>query len=397
MRYLSELIELAGEHGKDIVSTTEAFELGSPLGKGMIYFIGVFAEMEWDAISERVTDSQRELRKVGRYRGGPVPYGYRKVKADPGWHLEEDPETADIVRDLVDRYLGGESLSALARSLNDDGIPSPKGGQWATSSLSVLLRSRALIGQSTHKGAVVVGANGLPVQRAEPLITAARWHDLQDELAKGRNRPAGAKSGPPKLLRDILFCGACGSKMYHQKTSSRGRFYTAYWRCSAVTHPRADGPRCSEPYVPASSIEGQAVELAKVKIGHIPRTVEVYREAEGPAEELAVVEDALRIARKERDEGLYVGEDDAYLNRVRGLIATRDELRKMPSRPARMERIASGGTWGEALDAAESPEETRAILLMTGMRLTAKNRGIDVGVSFDEGIIAAAFPAEVSA
>ena len=383
-----KLIDWMEDHGKFLVTIVDRIDTRSKdfVTEMQLTFTAESARSERQAISDRQTSSQKHLRKLGRYSGGPVPFGYAKVKRSDGWYIEPDPVDSGRIRSLIERYMSGESLSSLARRLNDAGAPSPKGGKWATSSLSMMFRSRALIGQSTHKGAVVVDeSTGLPLQRAEPLIPADRWHELQERLDGAHSGRARKLTGKPALLLDVIFCGVCGSKMYayqsvRKPTKTRRGFVNRYWKCSRRIHPRGL-PACPARLIPAEPVEAFALNWVRTTVGDEPVSEDRFFPAEGVGAELQAVEDAIDGVRKEKDLGLYDGDEDSYVSRLRVLVARRNELRAVPNKPARYERVEIGGTWAEALDAAESAEDKRAVLLKLGMKMDA--------VRNDEGDIVA--------
>lgn len=67
---------------------------------------------------------------------GRVPYGYRRVRrlaanGEPERGLREiDPGQATVVRRIFADYAAGKSPLAIARMLNAEGIPGPRGGPW---------------------------------------------------------------------------------------------------------------------------------------------------------------------------------------------------------------------------------------------------------------------------
>lgn len=79
---------------------------------------------------------QAQAREQGRYLGGRPPYGYRLVDAGPHpnaaharWgrrlrRLEPNPATAPTVTWIFQQRLAGHSVSAIARALNEQGVPS---------------------------------------------------------------------------------------------------------------------------------------------------------------------------------------------------------------------------------------------------------------------------------
>ncbi|GLS42708.1 DNA invertase Pin-like site-specific DNA recombinase [Methylobacterium brachythecii] len=63
-----------------------------------------------------------------------IPYGYRRSALGPGI-IEEEPETAKIVRRIFDLADKGVSPGTIATLLNKEGVKSPKGRLWSRSCL----------------------------------------------------------------------------------------------------------------------------------------------------------------------------------------------------------------------------------------------------------------------
>lgn len=166
------------------------------------------AEQEARTISARLTSSHEALRAAGRYGGGLVPFGYRKAPhpSGSGWCLAPDPETAALVRMIVEDVRAGLSLLAIAQKLNEAGVPVPRdrhaqlqgrpmGGRrhgrnferfrWTSGTLSKVLRSPSLVGHRTHGGQTVRDASGAPVLIGPPLLSDEEFRTLQ-------KRPSGA-------------------------------------------------------------------------------------------------------------------------------------------------------------------------------------------------------------
>ena len=75
-------------------------------------------------ISQKVISSLRTKQKKGEYIGGLPIYGYKKSEQD--YHtLVIDGETAPVVRDIFKWKAEGMSDPAIARRLNEMGVPSP--------------------------------------------------------------------------------------------------------------------------------------------------------------------------------------------------------------------------------------------------------------------------------
>ena len=79
---LNKLFAWCLEHGKTVVSCSEAIDLSTPVGRLIANVIGFLAEGELEAIRERQRSSKAKLRDLGRWSGGKVPYGYTAVPLD---------------------------------------------------------------------------------------------------------------------------------------------------------------------------------------------------------------------------------------------------------------------------------------------------------------------------
>ena len=385
-----QILDFCEDHGKYLITIIDRIDTRNRdfVTELHLSITAESARSERQAYVDRQISSQKKLRSVGRFRGGPIPFGYRKVKRGNAYYLEIDNDRAAVLREVIDLYLSGLSLGAVAETMNNRGVPTPQGSRkttkgeaskWRSSTLVNMFKSRTMLGETVYKGRVVRGEDGKPVMRAEPIVTEDVFDRVQERLRNARTTPVGSYTGKKKLLLDILFCALCGGKMYFVTGSSR-----SYWRCSNASHP-VNGPKCAGRNIPAVEIEQYALEYVTATIGHEPVTELVFCPAEGSGAELKDVEQTLEGLRWEWDNGIVDKDDPDEVSDYRQRLAALTERRKMyraqPNKPARYERVETGGTWREALDAAETPEAKRAVLLKLGMKMDA--------VRNDEGDIVA--------
>ncbi|RTL66823.1 MAG: recombinase family protein [Pseudonocardiaceae bacterium] len=354
---LNALFGFLDQHAKSLACTSQPIDLSNWAGRLVVNVIAGVAEGELEAIRERTQDSRRKLRKVGRWHGGTVPIGYQKVRLDSGgFGLAVNPETAPIVQEIAARAERRESIRSIADLLNERGVSAPRGGLWTAQTLTRMLRSRWIIGEIEYNGRPVMGDDGLPVRRSlsEPLISPERWETIQAVL-DDQKRPKQRRN-EPGLLLNVAVCSECGEPLYHtvmtkaDKGTEKIRTYR-YWRCSAKSKRKTrDGnPVCTTKYaVPAVMLEQIVEEMFLADIGDVERTEEVYVPAEGHGDEIAVIDRAIAMARREYDAGIYDGDDNAYFERITTHRANRDRLAAIPSLPARWVRQPTGETYSQA-------------------------------------------------
>lgn len=134
-------------HQVEFLSVNEKFDTSTPMGKAMLFILMIFAQMERETISERVTDNYYERAKFGGWLGGPAPFGMtlHRIKDENGkqvpslQYTEQFEHLKMVFYDYAQSpYL---SLGQLAKRLREEGVLSPGGGAWNNVTLSRLLRN----------------------------------------------------------------------------------------------------------------------------------------------------------------------------------------------------------------------------------------------------------------
>jgi len=333
------------------------------------------ARMEADNTATRVRSSIAALRRDGRFPGGVVPFGYRPAPAPdgPGRILVVDPGEAAIVREVADRLLTGlESLVAISLDLNARGVPATRSaarsarlagrpveglatGTWRTSQLTDTWSSEHLLGRVTHKGAIVRGEDGMPVQVWEPILDLDTALRLRARLTPATLRPRRVRAA--RLLSGLAYCGHCGGKLY-VKHAGGGDIY---YGCSAS----AQGVDCPMPRIKADSLDEYVVAQTLATDGAKPHRHEVTAaRASDAAASLVEVEAAIQEAT-----GALASDDadvPALVTLLASLKARRGELRDVPD-VIETTVVPSGMTIAEAYAAAETADQQRAWLVDAGV------------------------------
>ncbi len=184
--------------------------------------------------------------KSGKYIGCYAPIGYRKDPEDHH-HLLIDPMTAPIVKRIFDLRMQGFSFRKIARTLNEEKVPSPRGfyylseqrenlrGEtpfWNDVTVKSVLRNEVYLGHmvqnktgtvsyKNHKQIAKPEAEWIKVENThEPLVSKETW-DFVQTLDNHPARNRSGKSGVVHLYASVLHCMDCGATMRHYSDSRK--------------------------------------------------------------------------------------------------------------------------------------------------------------------------------
>lgn len=192
------------------------------------------AEKEVDQTRERIMRTLAANVAAGKPHGVRA-YGYRIVR-DPnsGRPLgrELDPVEAPIVREMVDKFLAGDSLSKIARDLNERGVKPQRAKKW-TATLIRLIGKPVYAGIRTHNG-VVTGPGTWPA-----LITEDEHHRITAILSDPSRRLQRGTS-PLSLVSHIAVCGRCGAPVRRKFKHHRIAYLCREAGCVTMTAADVD-------------------------------------------------------------------------------------------------------------------------------------------------------------
>lgn len=272
IRHLRKLVDWAEDNDKLVVSATEPhFDMTSPFAAVLIALIGTVAEMELAAISERNASSKRRDIRLGKYRGGTPPWGYRPERDGDGvWRLVHDVEQVKVIHEVVRRVLAGDPLNRVAHDLTRRGIPTVKdrmaqlqdnpmkGTTWNVTPLKRSLLSEAMLGYAVSGGKPIRNDDGSPVVRSEPILDRKDFDALRVELASRSKRGDPTKRSTSLLLR-VIHCGVCGEPAYRFNGGSHSQY--PRYRCRSMSKTTRCGNRTVRLDEADSAVEGVILRL----------------------------------------------------------------------------------------------------------------------------------------
>jgi site-specific DNA recombinase len=213
-RELEDLIDLVDAHPVEFVTCRSGdFDLATPDGRAFARMTAAWNGLETERTSVRVRRTKSARLAEGRWLGGGRrAYGYRVIGHNAG--LEVVPEEAEVVREMADRIIRGDTLYAVVSDLNSRGVPTASGRRWSYAGVrSILLGSPN--GRKRGTPLIAGGANWSSILDADQLaLVRARW-----PKAPEGERPGGRRG----ILSGVAVCSECGHRMFRSSD---------YYRCN---------------------------------------------------------------------------------------------------------------------------------------------------------------------
>ena len=226
---------------------------------------------EWyiQDLSANVKATLKAKRKQGLFVGAFAPYGYIKDPNNKN-HLIIDDEAANVVKYVFQLYLEGLGVAAIARRLNDEGIPNPAtykkqhghsfqniNGEcadfWKTFTISNMLSNEVYIGNTVQGKAENISFKSNK-KRVKPksewdivqhthksIIDIETWDNVQ-RIRKEKPKSANLYK-EPNIFACKVRCMDCGGSMRIYYANHR-----RYFRCTThyVVSDKCGGKFISE-------------------------------------------------------------------------------------------------------------------------------------------------------
>lgn len=212
---------------------------------------GLVNEWYLEDLSENIKSILKSKRQKGLYTGGLPLYGYQKDPNQKG-HLIIDPVAADVVKDIFSLYNQGMGKTAIARELNNRGIPNPTqykvqngisyktpknklGTLWKYFSIDDILHNEMYIGnmvQGKYGSISYKSKKNKPKPKEEwvvvkgthePIIDIDLWNSVQSKINANFKPYSGGKIG---VFAQKCRCKGCGYTLKTSKTHN-----DRYLRC----------------------------------------------------------------------------------------------------------------------------------------------------------------------
>ena len=184
-----------------------------------------FAEKAHDP--KRVNLSEKEIARLS------LRYGYRF--SEDGTELVIDPEAAEVVKGIYEKYLVRQEFASIARDLNAAGVTSPVDrkaqiigkemnsfvkSKWVAASVRRILTNEIYTGQGYRRIMKEVIPMTVPA-----IVDRESFDKVQEIIAKHPPREMDWKTEPPNVLNNLIYDADSGKRIISGSITRTGEKY----------------------------------------------------------------------------------------------------------------------------------------------------------------------------
>ena len=286
----------------DVFFERENIHSNSGDGELMLTILSSFAQEESRSVSENCKWRIREKMKRGELVGLRDMYGY--VIEHDGVSIE--PHQAEIVRQIFDWYISGDSSVVIARRLNALGEMTLNDAAWSAKHVREILANEKYTGNALLQKSYITdylskrkkrNHRQVPqyyVEHSHPAIVDTDTFETARELLKSageRNKPNSPVNARYPFTAKII-CGNCG-KSFQRKTT-KGR---VGWLCATyMEHGRSACPAKQIPEAALLDACAEALELPSFDEAEFRKQISSIEVTGANTLKFVFIDGAMRIA-----------------------------------------------------------------------------------------------------
>jgi len=142
------------DYGAFFISIKENYDSRTDDDEFLLILHGGLAQKERKTTSSRVKVTQLMKAKEGK-TNVPLPaFGY--MLSEDRQYLVVNPKTAPIYKQIVEKFLSGWGQLKIAKWLNEQGIPTRRGGQWSTNAVRTVLLNPVYLGITIYNATTLI-------------------------------------------------------------------------------------------------------------------------------------------------------------------------------------------------------------------------------------------------
>lgn len=199
-------------------------------------------------LAQKIKRGMHESALKCQSTGSGRPLGY---KVDEQKRFQIDPEAAQAIQIIFDKYIQGESNEAICELLNARGFRTAQGNPFNKNSINRIIKNRKYIGEYRYQDIVIEG--GVPA-----IISRETFCLAQAEMERRRTRKRPKSSKAEYLLAGRLFCGHCKTPMQGVSGTGKTGNKWYYYYCA---NNRGKTRTCDKKQVSRDRLEKAVVDF----------------------------------------------------------------------------------------------------------------------------------------
>lgn len=237
------------ELGVVFVSKNEQFDTSTAMGEAMLKIILVFAELERNMTSERVSATMISRASNGQWNGGRVPFGYDYDYESKTFSINK--QESEVVKLIHDKYEEMQSLVQEARYLNEHNFTTREGNEWSPVTLLIILRNIFYCGDYQYN--TLKEGNRQKIKDRSEWIIVENHHEaiISKEQKERIITKLESRRRLDKRIREtknihvfssLLICSNCGKAMWATPTNRKNDWACSKYVCKS--YARRISPKC---------------------------------------------------------------------------------------------------------------------------------------------------------
>jgi site-specific DNA recombinase len=256
---LYKILKILDDNECMFKSATEVYDTTNAMGRLFITLVAAMAQWERENLGERVRLGMEKKTKMGLWKGGVPPYGYKVVDKK----LIVNPEEVEVVHTIFE-MAKTHGFYTIAKKLTQKGFSTRRGKDWHVDSV------RDIANNATYAGYLTFNEYSKDSKKPpreqvlfegshERLVSREDFWALQDILDKRRTF-GGKRETSKYYFSSILKCARCGSSLSGHKSAGKKTY-----RCSG----KKAGKKCSSHIILETNLTKAVFSLFDDLVGNI--------------------------------------------------------------------------------------------------------------------------------
>lgn len=251
---LLEAVRELRDLGIEVIFEKEQISTMQPTSEIFLTIAATVAENDLQVDSDRMRWSIRHRYESGWISIGSGMNGYRMTDENT---LEIIPKEAAVVRRIYDMYIGGAGCTAIADTLNAEGIKTRSGNSWCPQVILEVLSNEKYMGDAMMGKSVYIdgikhdNTDGQYGQRYyienthEGIVSKETWQQAQEIRQQRKNPKLVGRQKPVYTFTGMIECGHCQSHYQHKVNNSGKKWQNDIWVCATQLKHGISGCDCT--------------------------------------------------------------------------------------------------------------------------------------------------------